>query len=165
MLYIPERPHRSVRLRELENLQKHFNDLEIELSGQNRRRDQEGLSDDPDGSSRGNGSRRLRSYHEFPSYERHWHCYATLDAMSRALVKRVMVDQGSGAEIMYPNLYKGLGLKSEDLSRYDTPLVGFNGKIITLEGQINLSVVIEGKEVEVDFIVVNDFSPYTTILG
>lgn len=25
------------------------------------------------------------------------------------LVKRVMVDQGSGAEIMYPNLYKRLG--------------------------------------------------------
>ena len=25
------------------------------------------------------------------------------------LVKRVMIDQGSGAKIMYPNLYKGLG--------------------------------------------------------
>lgn len=33
------------------------------------------------------------------------------------LVKRVMVDQGSRAEIMYLNLYKGLGLKSEDLSK------------------------------------------------
>ena len=26
-------------------------------------------------------------------------------------VKRVMMDQGSGAEIMYPDLYKGLNLK------------------------------------------------------
>ena len=26
-------------------------------------------------------------------------------------MKRVLVDQGSGAEIMYPNLYKGLNLK------------------------------------------------------
>ena len=26
-------------------------------------------------------------------------------------VKRVMVDQGSGAEVMYPDLYKGLNLK------------------------------------------------------
>ena len=26
-------------------------------------------------------------------------------------VKRVMIDQGSGAEIMYPDLYKGLNLK------------------------------------------------------
>lgn len=51
------------------------------------------------------------------------------------LVKRVMVDQGSGDEIMYPDLYKGLGLKPEDLSMYDTPLVGFDGKIVMPEGQ------------------------------
>lgn len=34
-------------------------------------------------------------------------------------VKRVLVDQGSGAEIMYPNLYMGLNLKPKDLERYD----------------------------------------------
>ena len=28
------------------------------------------------------------------------------------LVKRVMIDQGSGADIMYPDLFKGLGLKN-----------------------------------------------------
>lgn len=50
------------------------------------------------------------------------------------LVKKVMIDQGSGAEIVYLNIYKGLGLKSEDLSKYDTPLMGFDGKIVTLEG-------------------------------
>ena len=31
-------------------------------------------------------------------------------------VKKVMVDQGNAAEIMYPNLYKGLSLRSEDLT-------------------------------------------------
>ena len=30
-------------------------------------------------------------------------------------VKRVMIDQGSATDIMYPDLYKGLGLKSENL--------------------------------------------------
>ena len=30
-------------------------------------------------------------------------------------VKRVLVDQGSGAEIMYPDLYGGLNLRLEDL--------------------------------------------------
>ena len=43
------------------------------------------------------------------------------------IVKRVLIDQGSGAEVMYPGLFKGLGLKSEDLFKYDTPLVGFDG--------------------------------------
>ena len=31
-------------------------------------------------------------------------------------VKRVMIDQGSAADIMYPDLYKGLGLKPENLA-------------------------------------------------
>ena len=33
-------------------------------------------------------------------------------------VKRVMIGQGSAAEIMYPDLYKGLGLKPESLTTY-----------------------------------------------
>nr|XP_023897533.1 uncharacterized protein LOC112009429 [Quercus suber] len=32
------------------------------------------------------------------------------------IVKRVLVDQGSGAKVMYPDLFRGLGLKNEDLS-------------------------------------------------
>ena len=43
------------------------------------------------------------------------------------IVKRVIVDQGSGANVMYPDLFKGLRLKNEDLSKYDMPLVGFDG--------------------------------------
>ena len=31
--------------------------------------------------------------------------------------------------------WKGLGLKLEDLSEYDTPLVGFKGKVVMPEGQ------------------------------
>ena len=45
-------------------------------------------------------------------------------------VKRVLVDQGSGVEIMYPNLYKGLNFKPEDLTGYDSPLLGFDGKVV-----------------------------------
>lgn len=85
--------------------------------------------------------------------------------IGRFLVKRVMIYQGSGTEIMYLDLYKGLGLKRKDLSRYDTPLIGFDGRIMTPKGQIKLLVLTEGKEMEVNFIVVNAFSPYTAILG
>ena len=53
-------------------------------------------------------------------------------------VKRVLVDQGSGAEIMYPDLYKGLNLKPEDLTAYDSPLVSFDGKVVIPMGQIRL---------------------------
>jgi len=81
------------------------------------------------------------------------------------IVKRALIDQGSGAKVMYPDLFKGLNLKNEDLFRYDTPLMGFNGRIVILEGQISLLVNMEGEEVVVTFIVVASFSPYTTILG
>ena len=66
---------------------------------------------------------------------------------------------------MYPDLFKGLGLKNEDLTKYDMPLMGFDGRMVILEGQILLPVNMEGKEVMVTFIVVTSFSLYTTILG
>ena len=34
-------------------------------------------------------------------------------------VKKVLMDQGSGTEIMYLDLYKGLNLRPEDLIAYD----------------------------------------------
>ena len=80
-------------------------------------------------------------------------------------VKRVMVDQGSPAEIMYPDLYKGLNLSAEDLTPYSSPLVSFEGKIIIPKGQIRLPVQTGSEVVKVDFIVVDAYSPYTAIVA
>ena len=55
-------------------------------------------------------------------------------------VKRVLVNQGNGVEIMYPNLYKGLNLKPKDLTAYDSSLVSFDGKVVIPRGQIRLPV-------------------------
>ena len=79
-------------------------------------------------------------------------------------VKRVMVDQGSAAEIMYPDLYKGLSLRAEDLKPYSSPLVSFEGKVIIPKGQIRLPVQTSSETMEVDFIVVDAYSPYTAIV-
>jgi len=75
-----------------------------------------------------------------------------------------MVDQGSGAEIMYLDLYNGLGLKSKDLTVYDSPLVSFNGKVVIPRGQIRLLVQTRSEVVEVDFIVMDAYSPYIAIV-
>ena len=85
--------------------------------------------------------------------------------ISGFLVKRVMVDQGSGVDVMYPNLFKWLGLKSQDLIKYDMPSVLFDGRVVIPEGQIFLPMNMEGKEVMVTFIVVSSFSLYMAILG
>ena len=80
-------------------------------------------------------------------------------------VNRVMVDQGSTTEIMYPDLFKGLGLKPKDLTTYSSPLVSFEGKMVVPKGQIRLLVQTGSDVVEVDFIVVDAFSLYTAIMG
>ena len=80
-------------------------------------------------------------------------------------VKRVLVDQGSAVEVMYPDLYKGLNLKPEDLTTYDSPLASFEGKTVTPRGQIRLPIQTGSEVVEVDFILVDAYSPYTAIMA
>ena len=71
------------------------------------------------------------------------------------LFRSLETHQGSAAEIMYPDLYKGLGLKHEDLATYSSPLVSFEGKMVVPKGQIRLPVQTGA----------DAFSPYTAIMG
>ena len=71
-------------------------------------------------------------------------------------MKRVLVYQGSRAEIMYPDLYERPNLKSEDLSKFD-------GRIVTPNGMIRLPMQTGAEVVEVEFIMVDAYSPYTAI--
>ena len=80
-------------------------------------------------------------------------------------MKRVMVEGGSAAEIMYPDLFKGLKLKPEDLMPYNSPLMSFDGKLVTPKGMIRLPIQTGLEIVEVNFIVVNTYSTYTAIVG
>ena len=80
-------------------------------------------------------------------------------------VKRMLIDQGSAVEVMYPDLYKGLNLKPKDLTAYDSPLVSFEGKTVTPRDQIKLPIQTGSDVVEVDFIVVDAYSPYTAIVA
>ena len=80
-------------------------------------------------------------------------------------VRQVLVDQGNAVEIMYPDLYKGLNLKFEDLTAYASLLISFKGKTIIPKGQIRLPIQTDSEVVEVDFIVVDSYSLYTTIVA
>ena len=80
-------------------------------------------------------------------------------------MKRVMVNPGSSVEVMYPDLYKGLNLKPEDLTAYYLPLISFDGKVVIPKGQIRLPVQVGSEVVEVNFIVVDAYSLYTAIVG
>ena len=56
-------------------------------------------------------------------------------------------------------------MKPEDLTAYDSPLVSFEGKTITPKGQIRLPIQTNLEVVEVDFIMVDTYSPYMAIVA
>ena len=65
----------------------------------------------------------------------------------------------------YPNLYKGLNLKPEDLEKYDSPLVGFDRRMVIPRGMIRLPVQVGNDGIQVNLIVVKAYSPYIAILA
>ena len=66
---------------------------------------------------------------------------------------------------MYLDLYNELSLKPKDLTAYDSPLVSFDGIVVIAKGRFRLPVQIGSEVVEVNFIVVDAYSPYTTIVA
>uniref|UniRef100_A0A2N9FCI3 Uncharacterized protein n=1 Tax=Fagus sylvatica TaxID=28930 RepID=A0A2N9FCI3_FAGSY len=80
-------------------------------------------------------------------------------------VKQILIDQGSCSEIMYPDLFHGLGLKQSNLQLYDAPLFGFSGESIRPMGRITLNVHTGPISLETEFVVIDVPSPYTAIMG
>ncbi|XP_075654917.1 uncharacterized protein LOC142625095 [Castanea sativa] len=99
------------------------------------------------------------------TFQPHDNAFVVTIRIGRYDVKRLLVNQGSGAEILYPNLYKRLNLRPKDLEKYDLPLVGFDGRMVVPRGMIRLPVQARDEEVQVSFIVVEAYSPYTAILA
>jgi hypothetical protein len=53
---------------------------------------------------------------------------------------KLLVDNGSSADIVYPNAYDKMGLNRNLLQPPDTPLYGFGGRVIHAIGKVSLPV-------------------------
>ncbi|KAJ4764583.1 polyprotein [Rhynchospora pubera] len=84
-------------------------------------------------------------------------------------VKRILVDTGSSADVLYFDALRQLNLASYPLTPMDTPLVGFAGDTVIPLGTIDLEVEFgeppNSVISRVKFIVVNAPSAYNVILG
>jgi hypothetical protein len=69
-------------------------------------------------------------------------------------VKRVLVDQGSFAEVMYQELYEKLGLGKSNLSEFSSPVFGFSGESTIPLGKTTLPVLAGPINLQTEFIVV-----------
>lgn len=84
-------------------------------------------------------------------------------------VKRVLVDTGSSADILYLSTFKQMGYPKERLQGGATPLIGFTGDSLRPKGVVRLKVAFGEApkivEVMVNFLVVSAPSAYNAIIG
>ncbi|XP_057432253.1 uncharacterized protein LOC130725007 [Lotus japonicus] len=84
-------------------------------------------------------------------------------------IERVLLDQGSSADLIYGDAYEKLGLTESDLLPYDGALVGFSGERVFVRGYVELETVFgEGKNAEsysIKFLVIKCTSPFNVLIG
>lgn len=89
--------------------------------------------------------------------------------VANSLVKRVLVDSGSSANIITWDCLRQLKYNREDLSPISQPLVGFGGQTVypigTLKLPIRLGEKGKGRSLPVIFLVVDTALPYNIIIG
>ena len=80
-------------------------------------------------------------------------------------VERILIDQGSFAEVMYQDLYTKLGMGEAELSSFTSPIFGFLGEPVVPLGKAVLPVLAGSVNLQTEFIIVNASSPYNAIMG
>ncbi|XP_057426260.1 uncharacterized protein LOC130719666 [Lotus japonicus] len=84
-------------------------------------------------------------------------------------VRRVLLDQGSSADIIYGDAFDQLGLTDKDLMPYTGILVGFSGEQVWVRGYIDLGTIFgvdeNAKLLRVRYLVLQVVAPYNVIIG
>ncbi|KAL0305108.1 UNVERIFIED_CONTAM: hypothetical protein Scaly_2996600 [Sesamum calycinum] len=89
--------------------------------------------------------------------------------LSNFWVKKVLVDSGSSADIIFYDAYVQLGVDNAQLRKVNTPLTGFSGEMIEPLGEVTLPLSLgsypKRSTKMVKFLVVKAPSAYNIILG
>ncbi|KAK3034435.1 hypothetical protein RJ639_034672 [Escallonia herrerae] len=84
-------------------------------------------------------------------------------------VKRILVDNGSSAEVLFYEAFQRMNIPSDRLRKIDTPLYGFSNHPVVCEGIIALPMTVGAPpnqaKLMLDFVVVRVPSAYNAILG
>ena len=83
--------------------------------------------------------------------------------------RRVLVDNGSSADILYYLAFQQMRLERDQLHLVNSPLVGFSGMKVQFVGTVTLPVVVgaypQQVSKDVNFLVVDCSSSYNAIIG
>ena len=84
-------------------------------------------------------------------------------------VHRVLIDQGSSADVMFWDTFVGIQVPRDQLRPYDGILVGFSGEQVEVRGHVDLRTTFSDKNaaktITIRYIVVNAPSAYNLLLG
>ena len=84
-------------------------------------------------------------------------------------VRRMLVDNGSSADILFCDAFSRMSILDDHLRPISSPLVGFTGDAVPMEGVITLTVAAgrypRRSRALVNFMVVKAPSAYNAILG
>ncbi|XP_021864820.2 uncharacterized protein [Spinacia oleracea] len=85
--------------------------------------------------------------------------------IGNALIKRILVDNESSANVLFLEALQEMGLEEKNIIKRSTVLVGFSGESLRTVGEISLPTYAEGVNVMTKFNVVDCPSAYNVILG
>ena len=86
-------------------------------------------------------------------------------SIANCLTKRILVDNGSSANVLFLNAYREMGLKETDITRRCISLVGFSGESKSTIGETVLPIYAEGVNLYTKFVILDSPSAYNVILG
>ncbi|XP_074374437.1 uncharacterized protein LOC141714840 [Apium graveolens] len=85
--------------------------------------------------------------------------------MGNCLIKRILVDNGSAANIMMLSTLTQIGLVESDMIKKSTTLVGFSGETKRTLGEITLPIYAQGVNLLEKFCIIDVDSSYNIIMG
>ncbi|XP_021801470.1 uncharacterized protein LOC110745657 [Prunus avium] len=84
--------------------------------------------------------------------------------VANLMVKRVMIDGGSRADVLFWSTFKRMKLDENEIQRNPTPIYAFEGMKVQPIGDVTLPVIVAGKTLFVTFIVLDAPSAYNAIM-
>nr|XP_017245120.1 PREDICTED: uncharacterized protein LOC108216789 [Daucus carota subsp. sativus] len=85
--------------------------------------------------------------------------------VGNCFIKRIMVDNGSAANIMMKDTLRQMALEDSDMIKKPTTLVGFSGETKRTIGEITLPTYVKGVNILTKFLVIDCDSTYNIIMG
>ncbi|XP_017256291.1 uncharacterized protein LOC108225848 [Daucus carota subsp. sativus] len=85
--------------------------------------------------------------------------------VGNCFIKRIMVDNGSAANIMMKDTLRQMALEDSDMIKKSTTLVGFSGETKRTIGEITSPTYVKGLNILTKFLVIDCDSTYNIIMG